>query len=160
MSINTLTASPQMLMVRDFMQTADSVGVINQKVRDIPDIPTRTERVLCARLVLEDAFELVYGLGLEISFGEENRPIFTDAGCADLIEVADAGADLEYVLKGALARCGINNDGAIFRRVHENNMLKFALDASGEPKYSVSPEGKLVKPKDHKKVDLTDLVVI
>lgn len=61
-------------------------------------------------------------------------------------------ADLLYVVYGAVNSLGYTNViTPAFNRVHENNLSKILRG-------NFNNAGKLVKPVDHKKVDLKDLV--
>lgn len=59
----------------------------------------------------------------------------------DLTEVADALADLIYVLYGTALHYGIDLD-AVVREVHRSNMTKLGPD--GQPTYR--DDGKVLKP--------------
>lgn len=60
--------------------------------------------------------------------------------------------DVLYVLGGLVYEFGWKDKvDAAFNRVHENNMLKMTTCSFRE-------DGKLIKSKDHPKVDLSDLV--
>jgi len=160
-----LLSSVEQECVAEFMLTADKAGVKNQRVAKMPTIPTEEERILTAKLMFEEVLESIRkGLGIELvdSNGDYLHRIdydFVPLRKPDLVEFADGVADLEYVAKGGLLRCGIHNDAEIFAAVHKNNMKKFAVDENGKPKYSVSPDGKLIKPRDHVKVDLRPIVM-
>ncbi len=68
---------------------------------------------------------------------EETRELEDGLATGDLIEVADAIADLLYVAYGTAVACGIDI-GPIFAEVHRSNMTK---DAGAQP----GADGKVVK---------------
>lgn len=84
---------------------------------------------------------------------EENR---------DIVEVADALADLDYVLNGLAIEAGIPLD-KVFAEVHSSNMSK--LDDDGNPVISdgktpseydgqVKPAGKIIKSKNFREPNI------
>ena len=116
-------------MVLEFHKT------YNMGIEDTPtlDIKTKTMRM---SLILEEVEEYVRGL--------LNN---------DIVEVADALADLVYVVYGAAIEHGINLDEVI-EEVHKSNMSKLHHE-TGEPIYR--EDGKVLKgqnyfPPDVKKV--------
>lgn len=64
-----------------------------------------------------------------------------DDGERDVVEAADATADLRYVIEGFDIETGIPSD-EIFTEVHDSNMSK--LDAKGQPIISDGSTGKPV----------------
>jgi len=72
----------------------------------------------------------------------------------DIVEVADSLADQLYILLGTVIKHGLQ-DKIIqaFDLVHQNNMSK--LDENGEP--ILREDGKIIKPKNFKPVDLKTL---
>lgn len=78
----------------------------------IPTIPTDGTVVLRLRLMMEELAELATALHEK-----------------DVLEVADALADLLYVVHGTALACGVPID-AIFAEVHRSNMTKPKLDAN------------------------------
>lgn len=111
------------------------------------------------KLIAEEFFELV-----EATFGENAAASLKlawknaeaqDDGTRDLVETADALADMIYVIVGLALEAGIDLD-AVFREVHRSNLSK--LDDRGEPIISdgitpseydgkVKPAGKILKSK-------------
>jgi predicted HAD superfamily Cof-like phosphohydrolase len=71
----------------------------------------------------------------------------------DLVEVADALADLLYVVYGAGAAFGINLD-ACFHEVHSSNMSKLGED--GKPIYR--EDGKVMKGPNFREPALRDIL--
>jgi len=135
--------------VEKFMEGA------GQKVRHKPEIPTAEERILRARLILEEALETVYALGIGVQANvEENDPIlgigdltlWDGCGEPDLAEIADGCADIAVVTTGTLSSCGIA-DKSLQEEVDNNNLEKLAKGHRDE-------HGKLVKPEGHEPPDI------
>lgn len=73
-----------------------------------PVMPSLADRILRVRLIKEELDEL------DEAFAQEN-----------LVEVADALADLLYVVLGTAVTCGLDME-PIFNEVHRSNMTKFS----------------------------------
>lgn len=147
--------------VFEFMQGA------RQATPAMPIIPNAEVRLLRARLILEEALETVHALGVSVCVTpsrdgalQGSPPVeilkdsdlsFTADKTPDLIEIADGCADLSVVTTGTLIACGIR-DNAILEAVDQNNLDKL------KPGHSFREDGKLVKPKDHPKVDLAPII--
>lgn len=97
----------------------------------LKNIPNPDQRIIRMRLLIE---EFVEYLNAEID--------------NDIVEIADALADLQYIGNGTAAAYGIPLDD-IFNEVHENNMTKLGPD--GKP---IVVNGKIQKPAHYKPVDL------
>lgn len=111
-------------------------------------------------LIAEEFFELVNAVlgGASAKVLEEAWTIAKqeDEGNRDLVETADACADLRYVIHGLEIEAGIPGD-EIFTEVQQSNMSK--LDDNGDPIVSdgftpseydgqVKPAGKILKSKN------------
>lgn len=108
-------------------QVGDFMRVMGQPVRDTPtsDIPD-DERLLRARLVYEEAVEFVEAMGCEIATSDDRTIapwIEPMHGEVDLVEAADALADLLVVVYGSAHTLGIPIK-AVFDAVHATNMAK------------------------------------
>ncbi len=99
------------------------------------DLPTEVREIRCA-LIEEEAAEL--RAALEAS---------------DIVEVADAIADLLYVVYGAAVTFGIPID-AVFAEVHRSNMTKLGPD--GAPIYRA--DGKVLKGPDFEPPDILGIL--
>lgn len=146
--------------IRDFMIKAEQV------VRNNPSQLTREEAKLRVKLVFEEAFELAAALGIHLVVNNippfrMNRPqnsiIAEDISLVgdlnintDLIEAADAIADLNYVVNGTACAIGIDME-PIDDAVHESNMSKFIDGYRRE-------DGKWVKGPSYKPVDIKPLI--
>lgn len=141
------------------------------------NIPDRIEfqqdiriRHCCAKLILEETFEVIEALGFFIyepnmyrylSFDElDIEPIKDTQGqdennleqkCSDLIKEL---CDLRYVLTGCLSMVTGAPDIPFQKIVDENNMSKISEG------HSFNKDGKLIKPQNYKKVDFKDLIKI
>ncbi|WP_209319876.1 nucleoside triphosphate pyrophosphohydrolase family protein [Ancylomarina longa] len=73
----------------------------------------------------------------------------------DLIEVADALADIHYVLMGTVLEFGLKDLYAeIFKEVHRSNMSK--LDENGNPLYR--HDGKVIKSDLYSKPEIESII--
>lgn len=86
---------------------------------------------------------------------EEMRELVDSAQKKDWPEVLDALVDVSYIAIGTALMCGANFDEA-WRRVHEANMAK--IRASRDNLGKRETEFDVIKPKDWRPADLTDLV--
>ena len=102
-----------------------------QLVGEKPELPNPAERCLRIRL-LEEEFE-------EYLTGEGND---------DIVEIADALADLIYIACGTAVAYGIPLDD-VFEEVHASNMAKLV---DGKPIYR--EDGKVLKPEGWKPPDI------
>lgn len=140
MSLTNLT--PHAQRVLSFMLRA------KQECPVAPVMPSEKVRLLRAKLVFEEAMELIRdGLGVDISFemgGVDREPQigFKIISSGDLTLVADGVADLSVVNIGTALACGLE-DEAILEIVDRNNLAKF------RPGHSFREDGKLIKPSDH-----------
>lgn len=129
--------------------------VMGQPICTSPGVPSDDRVRHRLRLIHEEYLELVTacGVGVPLSFFEgilyhiNNSPLKVD-----LVEVADALADIAYVVEGANLEFGIDSE-AVLAEVQRSNMSK--LDDNG--KAIVNDLGKVTKgpnysPPDIKKV--------
>lgn len=117
-------------MVKEFHE---AFGVTNQEKPGFPDERTRSLRI---DLIDEEFNELI---------DAEND--------GDLVAVADALADLDYVINGMALQYGINLDDC-FAEVHRSNMSKLGED--GKPIYR--EDGKVLKGPNYFKPNLLPFV--
>lgn len=117
-------------MVKQFHET------YGMGMRDKPtlDIPTKQMRL---ELVLEEA--------------EEYKQAVKDG---DLVEIADALADLVYVAYGAAIEHGIDLD-KVLEEVHRSNMSKLHHE-TGEPIYR--EDGKVLKGENYAPPAVKDIL--
>lgn len=103
-----------------------------------------------ARLLPQATQDLRFALIVE-EFHEYREA--TEAG--DLVSIADALADLAYVVIGSAVAHGLVRFGDIFAEVHRSNMSK--LGADGKP--VLRADGKVLKGPNFSPPDLKPLVI-
>lgn len=141
--------------IRDFMIAC------GQEVADMPGLEIRDEtKLLRARLVLSEAIELCWALGVRVRPKQMHRGVTTEAdfdmhvaGPVDHVEAADACADLRYVVIGTELALGIPGD-AVFAEVHRSNMTK--LGPHG--KAILDEGGKVLKPPSYVPPDVAGVL--
>ena len=121
--------------VKTFMES------FGQEVKDKPTVPPEDIIQLRLNLINEEFIELV------------NATQESTTGDCELIDVADALADLLYVVYGAGHAFGIDLDKC-FQEVHESNMSK--LDNNGKPIYRL--DGKVLKSDTYKAPNLKKIL--
>lgn len=126
-----------------------------QPVRTFPQKVTKEEAVLRVRLLMEEVLELAEAAGVEVRHPDHGAlPIkmeeleFLSTGDQDLVEIADALTDIQYVNVGAAITWGIPLDYC-FELVQESNMSKF-IDGHRD-----EATGKWIKGPSYKPVDLS-----
>ncbi len=145
----------------DFMQriigAKRAAGI---QCEDLPKVPTPMplmQRLLRARLILEETLELINdGLGLNVSVGNDrpidvNDIILLESHQGDLVELADGVADVSVVTIGTAIQCGLPVDD-LLELVDANNLDKF------QPGFSIRADGKLLKPPGHQPPDIVGLL--
>jgi len=134
--------------VEEFMVAA------KQEIKTSPGAPSDDVIRLRAKLIVEEVFEL-----LEALFDPDNK---SDLGVAhaaalkliespikvDMVEVADACGDIDYVTEGLRLAFGINGK-PIADEVQRTNMEKF-----GEGSWVRESDGKQMKPPGWKAPDI------
>jgi len=115
--------------VKDFHQA------FGQRIGEKPEFPDREERILRRKLITEEFNEL------------------TDAEYAnDIVEVADALADIIYIACGTAVSYGIPLDD-VFAEVHRSNMAKLV-----DGKVIRREDGKVQKPADWTPPDVRSIL--
>lgn len=104
-----------------------------------PDIPSFERRKLRVKLLLEEVLEFAAASAVEISCAPEVCQDELSEGL-NLVEAADALADIRYVTDGAALEWGIPLEKCL-REVHRSNMSK--LDENGKP--ILRADGKILK---------------
>lgn len=156
-------------------RTIEFHSAFGHPVRDTPQTISREEAILALALIEEEYHELVDALFPRVRDeianeysrfspvewlrdGEDEHALYgkeawyTDVRSKyepNLIEVADALADLDVVINGAGIRHGLDMQ-ALSREVFSSNMSK--LDADGKPIYH--PNGKIAKSPLFKEPDI------
>lgn len=147
-----------------YQDVAELMRRAGQTTRTIPTMPTQEERLLRARLTLEEALEKVKALGFRVTttdvddYGpvggecvEIDNLVFTPSLEPDLVEIADGCADILVIATGTLISCGIP-DSPLLRLVDANNLTKFG------PGGHRREDGKWVKPPGHQPPDVKGLL--
>jgi len=159
----------EQLAVREFMES------FNQKTREFYAPPLDGERILRARLIMEEAMEtaqaLLSGTGVNKLFWQGQSITFAPAGGEprrpekeDLHHVIDGLCDLLYVTLGSFTTFGISAEPC-FAECHRKNLSKFwtraqkekAIDEKKGLRFTQSqydadrfiaqdPGGKVIKP--------------
>lgn len=89
---------------------------------------------------------------LRVALIDEELAEFRNAGEAhDLVEIADALADLLYVVYGAAVTYGIDLE-PVFREIHASNMSK------GKQAAGARPDGKILKGAGYVAPDVRSLI--
>jgi predicted HAD superfamily Cof-like phosphohydrolase len=114
-------------------------------VAERPTLIPRERAQLRVRLIAEELQEyaLAAGLPVKIVVLEEHGTVG-----ADLVEVADALGDLEYVVLGSAVEHGIRLDPVV-REIHRSNMTKSPATDEG---------GKILKGPDYRPPELAGIV--
>ena len=134
--------------VKEFMKLAGQATP--EKIVE-PDDKTKILRV---KLLMEELLEFADAAGVKVNVGFEVDITdfdFEVVNKSDFVEVADAFADIEYVLHGAAISYGINSQ-EVFEVVHDSNLKKFG---PGGYKNSL---GKWIKPPDWEKPDIASVL--
>lgn len=115
-------------------------------------------RILCAKLIIEEFFEVIDALGFKTNILSDDIVLIEDdefndknslEKCSDLIKEL---CDLKYVTTGCLSVITGAPDTPFQKIVDENNLSKIDIG------HSFNEYGKLIKPPNYKKVDFKDLI--
>lgn len=128
---------------------------VGQDCPGLPTIPNQETRILRVRLLLEEVLELAAASGLDIvanSVRIESCDDFsiTPTRDVDLLEVADAIADISYINYGTAISYGLDLE-PFEEEVHSNNLSKIETGYKDE-------NGKWRKGPDYKPVDLKPIL--
>ena len=123
---SSLHMDPEQEKIEKFMRT------MLQVVPTCPLVPSAEVKKLRMALITEELHEL------DDAFTNDN-----------LVGIADALADLIYVVKGTAAACGIDIE-PIFNEVHKSNMTKVGG--------VVREDGKILKPENYEPPRIKNLL--
>jgi predicted HAD superfamily Cof-like phosphohydrolase len=140
--------------IREFMLVGE------QMVRYEPtDDITQDEARLRASLVLSEAIEFVEAMGYVVTWDDDMVPMVAMEPVApiNLVEAADACADLRYVVIGSEITLGLPGDD-VFREVHRSNMTKFVHNGDGTYHVIKDDMGKVVKPMSFEPPDVAGVL--
>ena len=99
-------------MNKEFQQVAEFNTIFNQKLNNKPTLLGSNESELCISLLREELNEYIVAVGK-----------------CNLVDVADALIDIDYVLKGVMLKHGlVCAYEALFNEVHNSNMSKVCND--------------------------------
>jgi hypothetical protein len=122
--------TPEQTAIRTFMETA------GQEIPDKSGIPEADEVMLRVALIASEFNELIEAFAMK-----------------DIVAVADALADLKYVVEGTAVSCGLDLE-PIFNEVHASNMTKFG--PNGE--VLRREDGKIMKPETYRRPNLGPII--
>jgi predicted HAD superfamily Cof-like phosphohydrolase len=144
-----------------------------QEIKSSPAVPDEKIVRLRAKLVMEEAFELIealFELEQKLNYDERSKLLQgqgSDYAIAratidkiierndlnvDMVEVADACGDIDYVVEGARLAFGINGK-PIADEVQRTNMAKF-----GPGSWVRESDGKQMKPPGWEPPDIAKLL--
>ena len=135
-------------MTKEQAQVKEFMIKANQKIPVKPHLPTEKIGRLRLNLIGEEFKELANALGFVINFDYTNFEPEPD--WANLVDTADAIADLMYVVLGTAVACGIDIE-PIFQEVHRSNLTKFVDGTFRE-------DGKYVKGPNYSPANLEPLI--
>lgn len=118
--------------VTPLMRVAEFHRAFNHPVAQRLTPATKSLRRLRVELIAEELKELAVAAGVPLTIYVGPEAECADDGGVNMIEVADALGDIEYVTLGAQLVFGIPGD-AVNAEVHRANMSK--LGADGKPIY-------------------------
>lgn len=158
--------------VKEFMRT------FGQATPDKPIIPDVMARGLRVKLLLEEVLELAEASGVLVRhdgaiISSNTASLNLEvSGDVDLVGVADALADIDYVNQGAAVAYGLNLE-PFQTEVHRSNMTKLwkkeELNVAEANGYEIIPkdngnylvknkDGKVVKSPSYSKADLKSVL--
>jgi predicted HAD superfamily Cof-like phosphohydrolase len=132
--------------IQEFMQ------MVQQETPSKPTPPSRLVAMMRVRIIAEELIELARALGvkIEIDAMDEYADVSEGTGIVDMVLVADALADLEYVNTGTAIAVGIDME-LIFAEVHRSNMSKLPGGHKRE-------DGKWIKRPDYSPANIAPIV--
>lgn len=126
---------PTVQMVREFHKT------FGHPAPDTVTVPTGYTQLLRVSLIAEELLELCESLNISLDITNGKVSIGKNSDLPiDMVEAADALADLDYVVAGANVVFGFPAE-QIVSHVHDSNMSKLGED--GKPIYR--EDGKILK---------------
>lgn len=140
-------------------QVKEFMTLVGQDCPSKPIIPDDQTAILRSRLTVEETLEFVYANGITMSLlidgitipiTDLSDLIFEKTHEPNIVEIADAIADMGYINNGSAVACGLDME-EIEQAVHENNMTKITTGYRDE-------HGKFRKGPDYKPVDLSPLI--
>lgn len=134
-------------------QVTEFHRMIDSPVLDVPTVPPEGRARLRARLIAEEAFEVLEAILPRAGWAWLRAATMDRIGRGevdiDLAHLAKELADLDYVVEGTRLECGIPGE-AVAAAVHESNMQK----AAGP----VDEHGKKCKPPGWRPPDIAGVL--
>lgn len=147
-------------MTSSYEQVKEFHEVFGHPVGERPEVPNDDRLVLRVALILEEAMELADAMGFSTADTKDSINYMLNrigprvyAEDINIVEVADALGDLDYVVNGAALECGINLP-AVTTEVHRSNMTKLGPD--GKPIYR--EDGKILKGEGYEPPNLESVL--
>lgn len=138
-------------LVREFHQT------YNCPIGSEPTAQTEELQRLRIRLIAEELVEYAEACGMELTIRDSTIDIYklpvVISGPPNVVEMADALGDLDYVVQGAHIVHGFPSF-AIVKEIHRANMSKLGTD--GKPLYR--GDGKVLKGPNYKAPDIASVL--
>ena len=121
-----------------------------------PTISTEERRVLRVKLIAEELMELCEASGVYLwldTTSTGGMQVGESLKVPDLVEIADALTDLQYVVLGSCLEYGLPQQ-LIFDEVHSSNLSKLGKD--GKPIYR--EDGKVLKGPSFYRPDIKSII--
>lgn len=128
-------------------QVEDFHVAFGQPILDVPTVPDTDRVMLRLRLIAEEFFELLEACDVDHGMYYDPSRI-CPMSRVNLVEVADALGDLDYVIEGTRLEFGING-GPVAAEIHRSNMSKLV---DGKPLYR--EDGKVAKGPNYSPPDI------
>jgi predicted HAD superfamily Cof-like phosphohydrolase len=138
-------------MVTSYEQVKEFHEVFGHPVGTKPEVPNDDRSSLRIELIREELCELMEAAGFKDS-AAEIRAVYINPDedyQPDIVGIADALGDLDYVVNGAALECGIDLP-RVTAEVHRSNMTKLGTD--GKPIYR--EDGKILKGEGYEPPNL------
>lgn len=123
-----------------------------QECPNVPTIPSKTIRELRLHLVASELEELAIAYGFRLEY-----QLYNVEWEPNLIEVADACADLKVVVIGTEVASGIDGE-PIFAEVMRSNNTKLVKDGNGNLTVVKNHMGKIMKPSTYEPPNLAPII--
>lgn len=142
--------------VREFHKTFE------HPIATRPTIADAALRALRVRLIAEELGEFARACGVTLLLSvDPTKPLSTDyleildrpAVPPDLVEMADALGDLDYVVQGANLALGIPGE-AVVSEIHRSNMSKAGSDGKAVKR----EDGKILKGPNYSKPEIAKVL--
>lgn len=151
-------SKPTIELVREFHQA------FNHNISNYPVPCSKKLRELRAKLIAEELMEYCQAAGVEMRFEVPPRGVnpdmqhidvaaYAEENEVDVVGIADALGDLDYVVQGANLVHGIPG-GEVVAEIHRANMSK--LGADGKPIHR--EDGKVIKGPNYTPPNISSII--